>query len=58
MKQNKVKEVQKYLRDNRIEVSEVAIINAAIDIARRISGMDDWVFVREFQEKQKKNGDR
>lgn len=53
MKQNKVREVQKYLHEEGINASETAIINAAIDIARRISGMEDWVFVREFGGKRK-----
>lgn len=53
LKQNKVKEVQEYLKENGIKVSEVAIIKAAIDIARRLSGLEDWVFVREFQENNK-----
>jgi hypothetical protein len=53
MKQNKIREVQKYLHSEGIDVSEVAIITAAIDIARRISGMEDWVFVREFRGKEK-----
>lgn len=52
MRRNKVREVQKYLHKEGIEASEVAIIDAAIDIARRISGMEDWVFVREFRGKR------
>jgi hypothetical protein len=40
-------EVQDYLRARGIKVSETAIVNAAIDIARR-SGADDDIFVREF----------
>lgn len=53
MKQNKVREVQEYLHKEGIDESEAAIINAAIDIARRTSGIKDWVFVREFREKEK-----
>jgi len=43
----KVKEIQDYLAEYGIEVSEVAIINAAVDIAKRL-GADKWTFVCEF----------
>lgn len=55
MKQNKVKEVQDYLKEKGIKVSEVAIINSAIDIARRL-GAGNYTFVWEFEEKEKKGG--
>lgn len=53
----KVKEVQDYLEKRGIIVSETSIINAAINIARRTSGMGDWVFVREFRGKEKGKGE-
>lgn len=49
MKQNRVMEVQDYLRTRGIKVSETAIVNAAIDIARRL-GAGDYTFVCEFEE--------
>jgi hypothetical protein len=52
MKQNKVQEVQHYLAERGIKASEVAIVNAAIDIARRV-GAGDYTFVCEFGEKEK-----
>jgi hypothetical protein len=56
MKQNKVMEVQDYLRARDIKVSETAIVNAAIDIARRL-GAGDYTFVCEFEER-KENEDK
>ena len=53
MKENKVREVQRYLAEKGIKASEVAIVNAAIDIARRL-GAGDYTFVCEFEDK--KNG--
>ena len=47
MKRNRVKEVQEYLHQKGIDVSEVAIINAAIRIATRWGG--NHVFVCEFR---------
>ena len=47
MKQNRVEEVQNYLRAHGISVSETAIINAAIKIATRFGG--NYVFVCEFE---------
>ena len=43
----KVKEIQDYLAEYGIVISEVAIVNAAIDIAKRL-GADKWTFVCEF----------
>ena len=43
----KVREIQDYLAEYNIAVSEVAIVNAAIDIAKRL-GEDKWTFVCEF----------
>lgn len=51
MKRNKVREVQDYLRARGIEVSETTIVNAAIDIARRLGAGDDS-FVCEFEDKK------
>ena len=51
MKQNKVGEVQDYLREKGIHVSEVAIIDAAITIARRL-GTGNRTFELEFLEKK------
>ena len=51
----KVKEVQDYLAEYGIEVSEVAIINAAVDIAKRL-GADKWTFVCEFVGNPKRRG--
>jgi len=45
----KVKELQDYLAEYGIEVSEVAIISASVDIAKRL-GADMWTFVCEFVE--------
>ena len=56
MKQNRIQEVQNYLREQGIKASEVAIINAAIDIARRL-GAGDYTFVCEFEER-KENEDK
>jgi hypothetical protein len=50
--ENKVKEVQEYLEQKGIIVSETAIINAAIKIATRWGGNE--VFVSEFKEGKKK----
>lgn len=52
MKQNRVTEVQDYLRARGIKVSEVAIVDAAIDIVRRL-GEGDYTFVCEFEDKKK-----
>jgi len=52
MKQNRVKEVQEYLHQKGIDVSEVAIVNAAIRIATRDSG--GYAFLREFEREKKK----
>ena len=49
MTSEKVKEIQDYLAGYGIEVSEVAIINAAVNIAKRL-GADKWTFVCEFVE--------
>ena len=43
----KVKEIQDFLEEYGIHVSEVAIINAAVNIAKRL-GADKWTFVCEF----------
>ena len=43
----KVKEIQDYLAEYNIVVSEVAITNAAVNIAKRL-GADKWTFVCEF----------
>lgn len=48
MKRNKVEEVQQYLAARDIIVSEIAIVNAAIDIARRL-GAGDYTFALEFE---------
>jgi inosine/xanthosine triphosphate pyrophosphatase family protein len=51
MKQNKVREVQKYLADRGIKVSEVSIVNTAIDIAREF-GEGNQIFLSKFGEKK------
>jgi ABC-type uncharacterized transport system substrate-binding protein len=51
--ENKVKEVQEYLHKKGIDVTETSIVNAAIDITRRL-GAGDWTFVCEFKEEGKK----
>ena len=56
MKRNKVKEVQEYLSGRGIKASEVAIVNAAIDIARRL-GAGNYTFALEFEER-KENEDK
>ena len=48
MKQNKVREVQHYLTKRGIQASEVAIVNAAIDIVHRL-GAGDHLFVGAFK---------
>jgi hypothetical protein len=55
--EDKVKEVQKYLEKHRIIVTETSIVNAAIDITRRL-GAGDWTFVCEFEKKGKKENGR
>ena len=60
MKQNKVMEVQDYLRVRGIKVSETSIVNAAIDIARRL-GAGNHTFELEFRMEKKdeqKEGDK
>ena len=52
MKQNKVREVQDYLAERGIQISEVGIIDAAIDIARRL-GAGNYTFALEFEEEGK-----
>ena len=47
MKRNRVKEVQEYLHQNGMDVSEVSIVNAAIKIATRYNGK--YIFLREFK---------
>jgi hypothetical protein len=47
VKRDKVKEVQHYLAERGIKASEVAIIDAAITIARRL-GAGDHTFELEF----------
>lgn len=49
---NKAEEVQNYLRERGIEVSETSIINAAIVIATRWGGNE--VFTCHCQEKRKR----
>ena len=46
MKQNRVREIQEYLHQKGIDVSEVAIVNAAIKIATRYNGK--YIFLHEF----------
>ena len=46
--ENKVKEVQEYLEKHGIIVTETSIVNAAIDITRRL-GAGDWTFACEFK---------
>lgn len=50
--QRKVEEIQEYLKAKGIEVSETAIVEAAINIARRF-GPGDWVFACEFKQEKK-----
>jgi hypothetical protein len=50
--QEKVKEVQEYLKNRGITVAETSIVNTAINIATRWGGMG--VFVCEF----KKDGEK
>lgn len=45
--ENKVKDIQDYLKKKGITVSETAIVNKAIDISIRFGGM--WIFVCEFE---------
>ena len=52
MKRNNLREVQDYLKERGIKVSEVAIVDAAITIARRL-GAGDYTFVCEFEEDRK-----
>ena len=52
MKQNRVEEVQRYLAKRGIVVSETAIINAAIDIARRDGIGGIYAFAEEFKEEE------
>ena len=49
---NKVKEVQDYLENRGIIVSEISIINTAIDIAERL-GAGKYTFAAEFELEQK-----
>ena len=53
MKQNKVQEVQQYLSERGINVSEVAIVDAAINLARRL-GAGNYTFECEFEERKEK----
>lgn len=50
--QEKVKEIQDYLKKRGIIVAETSIVNAAIDIATRWGDM--WVFACEFSKKAKR----
>jgi hypothetical protein len=50
---NKVKEVQEYLSVRGIEVSEVAIVDAAIDMIR-MTGAGLYSFVCEFERREKR----
>jgi uncharacterized protein with GYD domain len=52
MKQNRVKEIQGYLKEHGIKVSETAIVNAAIDLACRL-GAGKYTFVCEFEGERK-----
>lgn len=53
MRRNKVREIQQYLHKEGIDKSEVAIIDAAIDIARRL-GAGDYTFVAEFSDRKRR----
>ena len=50
MKRNRVKEVQEYMHQKGIDVSEVAIVNMAIKIATDWGG--NRVFVCEFEKER------
>lgn len=50
--ENKVKEIQDFLHEKGMDVPETAIVNAAIDIARRERG--NSVFVSEFLQREKR----
>ena len=50
--ENKVKEIQDFLHEKGMDVPETAIVNAAIDIARRWGG--NSVFVSEFLQREKR----
>lgn len=52
MKEDKVGDIQNYLRKKGIKVSETAIIDAAIKIATRWGG--NYVFVVEFEGRESK----
>ena len=53
MKRNRVKEVQEYLHQNGMDVSEVSIVNAAIKIATRYNGK--YIFLHEFKRGKNEN---
>lgn len=50
---DKVEEIQNYLRTKGIRVSETAIVDMAIDLARRL-GAGDWTFVCEAEARKEK----
>lgn len=47
----KVKDVQNYLREKGIIVAETWIVNAAVDLTRRL-GADYWTFACYYKEKE------
>jgi hypothetical protein len=49
----KVKEIQDYLEEKGIIVSEITILDAALRIATRWGG--NWVFVCEFRKREAEN---
>jgi len=49
---DKIKEIQEYLEKRGINVTETAIVNAAIAIATRWGG--NWVFVCEFKQRDER----
>jgi hypothetical protein len=50
---DKVEEIQNYLRTKGIRVSETAIVDMAIDLARRL-GAGDWTFACEAEARKEK----
>lgn len=50
---NKVKEIQDFLHKRGIDVTGTSIINAAIDLTRRL-GAGNYTFVCEFEKRKSK----
>jgi hypothetical protein len=57
MTTDKVKEVQEYLKKKGFKVAETAIIDMAIDLARRL-GAGNWTFACEAEAREEKEEEK